>query len=80
MKTQLVVINENALGYIAPEAPQSLYILRASVIKGSTMSELNVPYPLSGNTLRLATEKDFDDYRVCFNGYKNNPQEYEFSK
>ena len=35
--------------------------------------------PVIGNKVRLASEKDFEDFRCVFEGYKNNP-EYEYQK
>lgn len=72
MKTQLVVIDEHTLAYIEPEQIFA-YVLHASILRGS-------PYGLGSHIahefhkVRLATEKDFDDYRVCMDGYKNSNQ------
>ena len=77
-RIKLIVINENALGYIFPEQPNSIHLLSTSILKGCSWNEWST-YPTKGNKIRLASEKDFDEYRVSFNGYKNNPNEYEFS-
>ena len=83
-KIKLVVVDEHTLGYIFPPSAYKEHsgltyvnILHGSVLKGA----VNTTGPiLIGNTnkVRLANEQDFNDYRVCFDGYKNNPQEYEF--
>jgi len=79
MKTKLVVVNENTLGYIIPELPDTISILHASILKGSVMVNNTGGYPINNNSIRLATEKDFEDYRVSFEGYKKDSQNYEFN-
>ncbi|MSW53420.1 MAG: hypothetical protein F2817_21340 [Actinobacteria bacterium] len=83
-RIKLVVVDEHTLGFIFPQSyydkPSGLVyvnILHASVLKGA----VNTADPIligSTNKVRLASEKDFDDFRVVMNGYKNNPNEYEF--
>ena len=79
----LVVINNHTLGYITPERSNYVQVLHASVLRGSPKSS-----PLSAmesilistlDILRLASEKDFDDFRVSFVGF-DNEQEYKFYK
>jgi len=76
-RTKLVVFNEHTLGYIQPETPYKVSILHTSILRGSYYTDRSVIY-VSDGTIRLATEKDFEDYRVCFKGF-NNPEKYEFS-
>lgn len=79
-KIKLVVFNEYALGYIEPETPNTVFTLADSVIKGAPFRVLCEPYYISSNDeVRLAGKKDFNDFRVCFEGY-DNPQIYEFSE
>lgn len=84
-KTALVVIDENILGYIAPYHPRtpdwyaSAGILHASIPKGATVGHWASSVLLSGREVRLATEKDFADFRVLFEGYKNDPA-YQYQK
>ncbi|MEO2050277.1 MAG: hypothetical protein ABGX00_00820 [Allomuricauda sp.] len=78
-KIKLVVIDEHTLGYIFPELPNSAGILRASILRGSNFNDMGGSISLHGATVRLASEKDFDDYRVVFDGYKNSP-EYEYEE
>ncbi len=77
-KTKLVVFNEHTLGYILPELPDRVQILHTSILRGSYLSDSSIIYVCDGN-VRLASEKDFNDYRVCFNGF-NNENLYLFSK
>lgn len=79
-KIRLVVVDEHTLGYIQPETPRTYGVLHASILKGAAF-EL---YPSSKmisplNKIRLATEKDFKEFRVSFDGYKDD-NNYEYSK
>lgn len=76
-KIRLVVINENILAY-SISGSKSYGVLHASVLRGATCN------PHSGfhqepESIRLATEKDFDEFRVHFEGYKNDP-DYEYAR
>lgn len=77
-KIKLVVYNEYALGYIMPQQPKTVYTLSDSVLRGAPFRVMTEPYYIgSKDTVRLASRKDFDTFRVLFDGY-DNPQEYEF--
>lgn len=79
-KIKLVVYNEYALGYIEPETPNTVHTLADSVIKGAPFRVLCEPYYIGMNDkVRLASLKDFEDFRVHFKGY-DNPQIYEYDK
>lgn len=79
-KTKLVVVNENTLGYILPETPETLGVLHASILKGALFCVHPEPKHISSlDKVRLATEKDFDDYRMSFKGF-DNPELYEYQK
>jgi hypothetical protein len=79
-KIKLVVFKEHTLGYINPNDPNTVWILHTSPIKGSpTSSPLTSSFPINNDSeIRLASEKDFDEYRVHFGSYNNkNLYEYE---
>ena len=78
-KIKLVVYNEHTLGYIQPETPNIVSILHTSILRGSALNNSSIIYTDTAKSLRLATEKDFNDYRVCFDGYKND-NDYEYQK
>lgn len=81
-KRKLVVVNEHTLGYIIPELPNYYSILRASILKGAPfdMAE-NSKLIGSKDVIRLASEKDFDEFRCVFKGYDNDRfHEYEYAK
>lgn len=84
-KIKLVVLNEHTLGFIFPqsyyEKPLGLThvnILHASVLKGAIQT-LNPVLLGSTDNVRLASEKDFDSFRVYFGSFANE-QEYEYAK
>ena len=80
-KIKLAVYDNHTLGYIFPERPKSFHVLHASVLKGAVGTTMGSSLYIGTNTkIELAGQKEFDDFRVCFNGYKNSPQEYEFKK
>lgn len=66
---------ENILGYILPELPNSLQILHASILRGAVADRLcgSVCLP---EKWRLASADDFQEFRVSFDGYKNDRYEY----
>lgn len=81
-RIQLVVVNEHTLGYIRPESPHSLIILHTSILKGSYWNQNAGPVLLSSmDNVRLASRKDFEEYRVLFTdrGY-GNKDIYEYDK
>lgn len=78
-KIKLVVINENMLGYVDPRQPSVAGILASSVIHGASHSAKDGVYPLAGSSVRLASEVDFESFRVEFEGYKNDPKRYEWA-
>ncbi len=75
-KTKLVVLNENTLGYILPELPNYVQHLHASVLRGATGNTNSLVGSL--DKVRLASEKDFNEYNVHFGSF-GNKAEYEFA-
>ncbi len=69
-RIRLVVIDEHTLGYIDPSEPNYAGILHTSVLKGSMLNKYNSVILLN-KTIRTATKKDFDEYRVSFKGYSD---------
>lgn len=80
-RIKLIVVNEHTLGYVFPETPNFYSILHSSILKGAIF-ELNPSCKLmnKNDKIRLATEKDFDDFRVSSIGFTDNPKEYEYEK
>lgn len=75
-KIKLVVVDENALGYIDPRTPNTVSILNSNY-KSSLNNYGN--YNTQGCDIRLASEQDFDRLKVVFDGYKND-SDYEYKK
>jgi len=83
-KIKLVVVNEHTLGFIFPPSAYNnrlgltfVNILHASILKGA----VNTARPIligSTDKVRLASENDFNNFRVCFNGY--NSKEYLYQR
>ncbi len=79
-KIKLVVINNCMLGYILPGTPNSAGILAASVIRGAVCASQAIePKAVHPSEYRLATENDFDEFRVSFKGF-DNAKEYEYQE
>jgi hypothetical protein len=78
-KIKIVVIQNNTLAYILPQTPNLAFILKTSILKGSRFNEFSSAISIDGLNVRLANINDFNDYRICPNGYlKDN--NYEFIK
>lgn len=80
-KIKLVVYKEHTLGYILPELPNSVQILQSSPLKGAIgTTNLQGNYHINNlSEIRLAGEKDFDDFNVDFKGY-DNKEVYEYNE
>ena len=77
-KIRLVVYNENALGYIMPQQPDKVCTLADRTTLGAPFRTMLEPYFIGKNdTVRLAGRKDFDTFRLSFEGY-DNTQMYEY--
>lgn len=78
-RTKLVVFNEHTLGYILPELPNYVQVLKESILRGATFRMFPDNSLIhSTDKVRLASEKDFDSFNVSMRGYKNLPEVYEF--
>jgi len=75
-RDKLIVINNNTLAVVFPERPTTAHVLRASVLSGSFDRDGDI-VPIKGKDVRLANAKDFEVFRVVFDGF-NNPAQYEF--
>lgn len=80
-KIKLVVYKGHTLGYILPELPNSVQILHSSPLKGAnSTTNLQDNYHINNlNEIRLASDKDFDDFNVDFKGY-DDKEVYEYSE
>lgn len=71
-KPVYVVVNENTLGYLAEsgvDGYQTLGVLAGSVVRGGK-NPLNGPAVVTPlDRVRLATKKDFADYRIDSTGH-----------
>ena len=76
-KIQLIVIDNHTLGYLIPNSTMA-GILHTSVLKGSTLNQYDNVETKEKN-IRLASKKDFEDFRVSFEGYENS-DEYLYDK
>ena len=71
---RLVVLNEEIIGYIYPR--RTSYVVALEIKLGRTTSlatSVNKQcMVLLSDKVRLATEQDFDDFHICFDGFRNN--------
>lgn len=75
-RIKIVVVNEHTFGYQNPGS-NSVGILHASILKGAVFSVNPVSMLIgSRDTVRLANEKDFHEFRIEFSQYASRPEEY----
>ena len=74
---KIVVIAEHTLAYINPETPNLASILHTSILKGSTFNAMSGAICFGGLSVRPANLQDFEDYRVCSEGYVKD-KEFDF--
>ena len=78
-KIQIVVLNEHTLGY-RNAGDNFICILKSLTLKGANFNESDGrKYLNAGDTVRLATPKDFEEFRISMDGYKQDPR-YEFDR
>ena len=67
-------LNEEIIGYIYPR--RTSYVVALEIKPGRTTSlatSVNKQcMVLLSDKVRLATEQDFDDFHICFDGFRNN--------
>jgi hypothetical protein len=79
MKIRIIVLNEHTLGYIHPGDISEVQFLHSSILRGSPFGIHQTSAPIrSGDTIRLATSDDFNEYRVSEVGYRVWKGEYEY--
>ncbi len=69
---ELLVLNENTLGYRIPKYPKTLFILSFLILRGAyylgqESVELN-----DKSILRPVVDQDSDDFRIVLDGYKKD--------
>lgn len=81
-RIKLVVYNNHTLGYILPELPNYVSVLHSSILKGAPCNDFqpSSKFINSVDEIRLANEKDFNDFRVSFQGYDKLTEIYEYQQ
>lgn len=77
-RIKIVVVDEHTLGLMRPNS-RNIEILHSSILKGSPYGRLPESIDMAGKTIRLASEKDFNDFRVYFGAFGND-EIYEYDK
>ncbi len=81
MKIRLVVFNEHTLGYILPELPDRVQVFHSSILKGAPFELYPDSKVISSlDKVRLASEQDFDNFRVSFSDGYRDSNKYEYAK
>jgi hypothetical protein len=77
-RIKLVVMDEHTLGYVHPKMQNYICIFRSLQSKGAPFRSCDIAtIPLSKNW-RLASSKDFEEYRCVFGSF-GNKEIYEFA-
>ena len=88
LQVNIVIRNECQFGFIYNNIPNVFYLLTGSVLRGDSFrihDHATIPITKS-DTIRLATSKDFDDYRIertqyskpdCVNEYVYDNSNYQ---
>ncbi len=94
MKTQtnmeefvfFVVSNENTFGYVTdttitkPSLISKMRVLAVNVLKGGDPQHLDKDIMVKSLSMRLATDEDFEDFKVSKAGYEDRPETYVWNK
>lgn len=65
---QMVVVNENIMGYNYQKDPDHIYILAEKITRGANTNGFDW-LMRKGDTIRMANTKDFDYFRLSEKGY-----------
>ncbi len=76
---QIVVCDENTLGYIDPTTPNKVNVLNSLISKGADTQPNKSYYKDKFTDIRPATSKDFNIFRVSETGYRND-QNYKYKR
>ena len=76
-KYRIVVVDERLLCVIHPGQKTSAEILRGSILRGAIRTEGSIE--IVGARIRIASERDFDDFSIVVDGYINDP-DYIFQR
>ncbi|BAV39326.1 hypothetical protein BPT24_202 [Tenacibaculum phage pT24] len=74
----LVVADEHTIGYIVPECPNKFLVLRPNL--GSWMKDGSATTLDNISELRLLETKDFEEYKLCGEGYIRDTTNYYFNR
>lgn len=78
-KIQIVVLNEHTMGYRYP-SDNFINIFQSLIRKGANFDESQGrKYINTGDTVRMANAKDFEEFRIHMDGYKRD-ERYEFDR
>lgn len=79
-KIKLVVYNNHTFGYILPEIPNEVQVLRDSILKGAPFAVHRDSFVINkGDKVRPVQRSDFDVYRICIDGYYEDDN-YDFDR
>jgi len=84
-KIKLVVGDDDLLGYIDPETPtlvNTIRIWRTSFFYSPGSGTTGFGKSFFKNqfeSIRLASQTDFERFKVCSKGFTDNPEVYEFA-
>ncbi len=84
LNEDVILLNEEIIGYIYPR--RTSYVVALEIKPGRTTSlatSVNKQcMVLLSDKVRLATEQDFDDFHICFDGFRNSgsPLLYRLSR
>ena len=79
-KVRFVIYRERVLGYILPDRPDYVQVLKPSILKGDS-GAWDSRLIVIPSDVRLATSKDAETFNFDFSQYDNDPiYNYEYLK